>query len=32
MLLAHAATREGIVAVNNMFGVKDRIRYKPCPQ
>jgi dihydrolipoamide dehydrogenase len=26
-MLAHAATREGIVAVNNMFGKKDRIRY-----
>src|SRR2546430_2018526 len=25
-MLAHAATREGIVAVNNMFGKKDRIR------
>ncbi len=30
-LLAHAATREGIVAVNNMFGVKDRIRYHTIP-
>jgi len=30
-LLAHAATREGIVAVNNMFGVKDRIRYHAIP-
>ena len=25
-LLAHAATREGIVAVNNMFGASDRLR------
>jgi dihydrolipoamide dehydrogenase len=30
-LLAHAATREGIVAVNNMFGRKDRIRYDAIP-
>jgi dihydrolipoamide dehydrogenase len=30
-LLAHAATREGIVAVNNMFGQKDRIRYESIP-
>jgi dihydrolipoamide dehydrogenase len=30
-LLAHAATREGIVAVNNMFGGKDRIRYDAIP-
>lgn len=30
-LLAHAATREGIVAVNNMFGKKDRIRYEAIP-
>jgi dihydrolipoamide dehydrogenase len=30
-LLAHAATREGIVAVNNMFGKKDRIRYDAIP-
>ncbi len=30
-LLAHAATREGIVAVNNMFGVADRIRYNAIP-
>jgi dihydrolipoamide dehydrogenase len=30
-LLAHAATREGIVAVNNMFGVADRIRYEAIP-
>lgn len=30
-MLAHAATREGIVAVNNMFGVKDRIRYEAIP-
>ena len=27
----HAATREGIVAVNNMFGKKDRIRYHAIP-
>jgi dihydrolipoamide dehydrogenase len=30
-MLAHAATREGIVAVNNMFGKKDRIRYLAIP-
>jgi len=30
-MLAHAATREGIVAVNNMFGRKDRIRYDAIP-
>jgi dihydrolipoamide dehydrogenase len=30
-MLAHAATREGIVAVNNMFGKKDRIRYRAIP-
>ena len=30
-MLAHAATREGIVAVNNMFGRKDRIRYHAVP-
>jgi dihydrolipoamide dehydrogenase len=30
-MLAHAATREGIVAVNNMFGKKDRIRYHSVP-
>jgi dihydrolipoamide dehydrogenase len=30
-MLAHAATREGIVAVNNMFGQKDRIRYDAVP-
>lgn len=30
-MLAHAATREGIVAVNNMFGRKDRIRYRAVP-
>jgi dihydrolipoamide dehydrogenase len=30
-LLAHAATREGIVAVNNMFGIKDRIKYEAIP-
>lgn len=31
MQLAHVATREGIVAVNNMFGVKDRMRYDAIP-
>lgn len=30
-LLAHAATREGIVAVNNMFGVADRLRANAIP-
>jgi dihydrolipoamide dehydrogenase len=30
-LLAHAATREGIVAVNNMFGTPDRLRYEAIP-
>lgn len=30
-MLAHAATREGIVAVNNMFGGKDRVRYHAIP-
>jgi dihydrolipoamide dehydrogenase len=30
-LLAHAATREGIVAVNNMFGRKDLMRYSAVP-
>ena len=30
-LLAHAATREGIVAVNNMFGKRDVMRYKAIP-
>src|SRR6185295_19051880 len=30
-MLAHAATREGIVAVNNMFGMPDRIRYGAIP-
>lgn len=30
-LLAHAATREGIVAVNNMFGIPDRLRYSAIP-
>ncbi|HEY3439292.1 MAG TPA: dihydrolipoyl dehydrogenase [Paludibaculum sp.] len=30
-LLAHAATREGLVAVNNMFGKPDRIRYDAIP-
>ena len=29
--LAHAATREGLVAVNNMFGAADRIRYEAIP-
>ena len=31
VLLAHVATREGIVAVNNMFGVADRMSYKAIP-
>ncbi len=30
-MLAHAATREGIAAVNNMFGRRDRIRYAAIP-
>ncbi|MGD0372179.1 MAG: dihydrolipoyl dehydrogenase [Candidatus Dormibacteria bacterium] len=30
-MLAHAATREGIVAVNSMFGIPDRIRYEAIP-
>jgi dihydrolipoamide dehydrogenase len=30
-MLAHAASREGIVAVNNMFGGKDRVRYNSLP-
>jgi dihydrolipoamide dehydrogenase len=30
-MLAHAATREGVVAVSNMFGKKDRIRYRAIP-
>jgi dihydrolipoamide dehydrogenase len=30
-LLAHAATREGVVAVHNMFGRRDRIRYEAIP-
>jgi dihydrolipoamide dehydrogenase len=30
-LLAHAATREGIVAVNNMFGKPERLRYDSIP-
>ncbi|MBQ6472872.1 MAG: dihydrolipoyl dehydrogenase, partial [Victivallales bacterium] len=30
-LLAHAATREGFVAVNNMFGKPDRMRYNAVP-
>ena len=29
--LAHAATREGVVAVNNMFGRPDRMRYHAVP-
>ncbi|MBN8219079.1 MAG: dihydrolipoyl dehydrogenase [Spirochaetes bacterium] len=31
MQLAHVATREGVVAVNNMFGAKDRMRYDAIP-
>jgi dihydrolipoamide dehydrogenase len=30
-MLAHAATRDGIVAVNSMFGISDRIRYEAIP-
>ncbi len=30
-MLAHAATREGMVAVNNMFGKSERIRYESIP-
>ena len=30
-MLAHAAARQGIVAVNNMFGRKDRVRYNSLP-
>ncbi len=30
-MLAHAATREGLVAVNNMFGGAERIRYEAIP-
>ncbi len=30
-MLAHAATREGVVAVNNMLGRKDRLRYDAIP-
>lgn len=30
-MLAHVATREGIVAVNNMFGQPDRTRYDAIP-
>ena len=30
-LLAHSATREGIVAVNNMFGKPDRMRFSAIP-
>ncbi len=29
--LAHVATREGLVAVNNMFGGKDRMSYRAIP-
>ncbi|MFH0922059.1 MAG: dihydrolipoyl dehydrogenase [Fibrobacterota bacterium] len=31
LLLAHAATREGLVAVENMFGGTQRIRYDAIP-
>lgn len=31
MLLAHSATREGIVAVNTMFGTPDRMRFSAIP-
>jgi dihydrolipoamide dehydrogenase len=31
LLLAHSATREGIVAVNNMFGTPDRMRFGAVP-
>lgn len=31
MLLAHSATREGIVAVNTMFGKPDRMRFSAIP-
>ncbi|MCK5805082.1 MAG: dihydrolipoyl dehydrogenase [Lentisphaeria bacterium] len=31
LLLAHSATREGIVAVNNMFGKTDRMRFGAIP-
>jgi len=31
LLLAHAAAREGVVAVNNMFGRADRVRYETIP-
>jgi dihydrolipoamide dehydrogenase len=30
-MLAHVATREGVAAVHNMAGKKDRIRYDPIP-
>jgi len=30
-LLAHVATREGLVAVNNMFGKKEKMRYDAIP-
>jgi dihydrolipoamide dehydrogenase len=30
-LLAHSATREGIVAINNMVGKRDRMRYDAIP-
>lgn len=31
LLLAHVAVREGIVAVNNMFGIPDVMRYSAIP-
>ncbi|MDT8391414.1 MAG: dihydrolipoyl dehydrogenase [Lentisphaeria bacterium] len=31
LLLAHSASREGIVAVNNMFGIPDRMRFGAIP-
>lgn len=31
LLLAHSATREGIVAVNTMFGQPDRMRFSAVP-
>jgi dihydrolipoamide dehydrogenase len=31
LLLAHSATREGIVAVNTMFGIPDRMRFSAIP-
>lgn len=30
-MLAHVATREGIAAVNNMFGLPDQVRYDATP-